>query len=126
MTGIDKQWIAEHGPMIVLAGAVFVQWIALQALLIHYHLFRKSLKQPRPDGVRMDLIEKTVSIHNENMDMLFKKLAEVRREISLAQAQPVRTAKVESPSIETSFVTLGEMNLKRRLQEMKAEDILPQ
>ncbi len=81
----------------------------------------KNLKKPRPDGIRFDLIEKTLEVHTENSNALFRKLAELRKEIAMvANAQPTRPQRSEHSSIETSVMSLGEMNFKKRLQEMSA------
>lgn len=119
---MNKQWIVQNAPMLFLGALVFIQWIAFQVLVVHYHNFRKSLKKPRPDGIRMGLLEKAVAIQTENVDALFIKMGELRREIAVANAQAVRPSKVDSTtSIEGSMMTMGEINLKKRLAEMSAE-----
>ena len=117
-----KQFVAANGTNILFGLMIFIQWVALQALLIHYHLFRKNLKQPRPDGIRLQLLEKTVAVQNEQLDRIYAKLAEMRKDLNYAvtrePAAPSRI--VEAPSLEKTFASVGEMNLKKRIQELKA------
>lgn len=121
---MTKQWIVQHGPMILLTTLVVIQWIAFQVLLVHYHHFRKSMKKPRPEGLRIGLLEKTVKIQTENMDAIFRKLAELSKDIAIASAQSTRPTRSENAaqSLEGSLMTMGEMNLKKRLQQMSHDD----
>jgi hypothetical protein len=119
---MNKQWIATNGPTLILGVMVLIQWIALQALLIHYHLFRKNLKQPRPDGIRLQLLEQTVSLQNEQLDRIYTKLSDMRKELNFAvtRAPAQSTRAMEVQSLEKTYTSLGEMNLKRRIQELKS------
>lgn len=119
--------IKANLPMIVLGIFVFVQWVALQGLLIHYHLFRKSLKRPRPDGIRFGVIERALSFHGEQFDRVYDRLAELKKEIQdlareAAEQSSVRSnaANESRTSLEASYVSLGEMNLKKRLDSIRA------
>lgn len=120
--GLDRAWFSAHGTTLVLFALVIIQWIAFQALLIHYHLFRQSLKKPTPDGIRFATIEKVLSFQATQIDRIYGKLSELNKEI---QTQPTakpapRPAAIASDS---SFVTRGELNLKKRLQELRQSGI---
>ena len=121
---MNREWIIANGPTLILGLMVLIQWIALQALLIHYHLFRKNLKQPRPDGIRLQLLERTVSVQNEQLDRIYAKLAEMRKEVNLAvtrEPAPATTRRpIEVNSFEKTFASIGEVALKKRIQELKA------
>lgn len=119
-----REWWQAHGVTVFMATLLIIQWIALQALLIHYHFFRKNLKQPKPDGVRIALLERTVALQTDQLDKIFGKLAHFNREIDSLHVhgkQATRTAKEPSgvTSIEASVATLGEIALKKRIQEIQ-------
>jgi len=122
-------WASANWAFLILAGLIFFQWVAFQALLIHYQLFRKSMKKPRTDGIRFSNIEKTLSFQAEQIELIFEKLASIKSEMAdwarqeIKKGKPTKPATEEwkaSPSVEASFVSLGEINLKRRLEAMKS------
>lgn len=104
-----------------------VQWFALQGLIVHYYIYRQNQKKPRPDGIRMNLIEKTVALQTEQTERIFEKLATLNREIDqlhvqlgrISQRSPSAKDGGRAESLETAFVSLGEIALKKRLQEMQ-------
>jgi hypothetical protein len=122
LDGINQQWIVDHAGMIILTTAVVIEWIAIQAILIHYHFFRESLKRPTPDGIRFSTIEKVMSLHASQMDRAFGKMSELSKEISsLAERRPERMIAAPSTAAsEPTVLSLGEMNLKKRLAELRA------
>lgn len=123
----SQQWMSSNIPIVILILVTLIQWAALHFLFIHYFLFRKSVLQ-RPDGVRFSLIEKNLSFHKEQIDLLFNKLADLRGELSQwSKYSPSNQVKdkTEAPgsSLEASLMTQGEANLKRRVQQIKAQSI---
>lgn len=128
MTNIG--WWKENGITVALAAGIFIQWIALQALMIHYHLFRKNLKRPRPDGIRLSMAEKTLALQSEQMERIFGKLAHLNREIdqlhergsSATRAKTTSSQISTNTSVETAFASMGELNMKKRIQEMRARN----
>ncbi len=104
-----------------------LQWFGLQALVVHYHIYRQNQKKPRPDGIRLNLVERTVAMQTEQTDRIFEKLAALNREIDqlhvqlgrISQRAPTTKEASRGESLETAFVSLGEIALKKRLQEMQ-------
>jgi len=121
LTYLNREWWLTYGPTLFLAVLVLVQWIVLQGLLFNYYYFRKGLKKPRPDGLRFAMIERALTLQMEQIERVFEKLAEFRKEISNISYKKESNASKESTltSIEASLVSMGEMNLKKRIQEIK-------
>jgi len=115
---MTTQWLSENALWAGLAILVFFQWAAFQALLIHYHLFRQNLKTPKPSQLRMQAIEKTIEFQMQQMDKLFEKLAELRKD--LHTQEPSKHEPLISESLESRYMTIGEMKLKQRLSDIKA------
>ncbi len=124
---INWQWLKDNASTIILGTCVFIQWIALQAFAVHYYFFRQSLKRPRPDHLRFATIEKVISFQSEHIDKIYGKLAHFDREIDLlhvngtglvGKSSSVKEAS-SGTSLEASYATLGELNLKKRIQEMQ-------
>ncbi len=118
----SKQWFIANAPMLVLGAFVLIQWIAFQVLLVHYHMFRQSLKKPTPDGIRFNTIEKVLSFQASQIDRIYGKLSDLNKEINTVATTKVATKTQASTQIasDSSFITLGELNLKKRLKELKA------
>lgn len=116
-----QQWIAQNWAMTALMAAVCVQWVALQALAIHYYLFRKNLKRPRPDRIRLATLERAVKFQEEQFERVFQKMAALREEVANVERASSRSASNadSAQSIENSFVTLGEMELQKRIRELQ-------
>jgi len=114
-------WIVQHPAICIVATLLVIQWIAFQALLFHYHSFRKNLKRPRPDGLRLAVLEKTITFQNEQIDRLFAKLSELSREMTQAERRREATQPlaVVSPSLESNFPSMGELALRKRIQELR-------
>jgi len=111
-------WITQNALWCGLAIFVFFQWAAFQVLLIHYHLFRQNLKTPKPSQLRFQSIEKTMEFQMQQMDKLFEKMAELRKEI---HAKPAAAPEAYAgESLESRFMTIGEMKLKQRLSDIKS------
>jgi hypothetical protein len=120
---LDKQWFLDHAAILILSVAVFVEWVALQMLLIHYHFFRQSLKKPTPDGIRFSTIEKVLSFQASQIDRVFGKLSEMNKEISGVSERRSADRMMAGASIspnDSSMMTMGELSLKKRLQELKS------
>lgn len=122
MNGIDQQWFMDHAGIIFLSAAVTIEWIALQALLIHYHFFRESLKRPTPDGIRFSTIEKVLSFQASQIDRVFGKIGDMSKEISVLGERKFgdRAPNLVAMPGESSVLSLGEVNLKKRLAELRA------
>lgn len=116
-----RQWWSAHGVTVLLMIFVFAQWIGLQAFAIHYHFFRKSLNRPKPDQVRFSLIEKTMSLQQEQLDRIYSKMAELNKDLNETAARvktPVQRVKEPTVSLESTYASIGELNLKKRIQEI--------
>jgi len=85
--------------------------------LIHYHLFRQNLKTPKPSLIRMQALERTMEFQMQQMDKLFEKVAELRKEL---HTKPTPNEPYVSESLESRFMTIGEMKLKQRLSDIKS------
>ena len=120
---MNSEWWQQNGLTVFLVALSLVQWIALQALAIHYHFFRKNLKRPKPDAIRMDMMEKTIALQSEQIEKIFSKLAHFNREIDQLHVKQSSTSRKgmdsNTGSIESSMATLGEIALKQRIQELK-------
>lgn len=116
-------WAQANMAILIIGLFVFIQYVAFQALLIHYTLFRRSLKRPRPDGLRFQQIEKTLAFHAEQMDRIFEKIAETRKDlVALTKVEPMSSsqrANLSPVSVEASFLSLGELNLKKKLEAFR-------
>ncbi len=115
------QWWSTHGVTVLLAIFVFVQWIGLQAFAIHYHFFRKSLHRPKPDQIRFSLIEKTMALQQEQLDRIYSKMAELSKDLNETAARvktPVQRVKEPTISLDSTYASIGELNLKKRIQEI--------
>ncbi len=112
-------WASAHALWLGLAIFVFIQWLAFQGLLVHYHFFRESLRRPRPDLQRISTLEKTLEFQMSQMDTMFQKMAELKKELNdrARREDPILTPE----SLESRFMSLGEMKLKQRLSEIKAK-----
>ncbi|MDB5038166.1 MAG: hypothetical protein JWQ35_1694 [Bacteriovoracaceae bacterium] len=123
--GFNRQWFIDNFAIIVLGVAVFIQWIAIQVIAIHYHFFRQSLKKPTPDGIRFQTIEKVLSFQAGHLDRVFGKLAEMNKDITQVaerkQVERIKSHATQAP--DSSFISMGEMNLKKRLNELKSSSI---
>ncbi len=125
-----QAWILANGWTMTLGAMVFIQWIGLQVLAVHYYNFKKSLRRPKPDQIRFNMIEKAVAFQHEQIESIFTKLSEFRKEVAtvgtmgdkMMAANATRKSQNEGPSLESTYVSLGELNLKKRLSAMKAED----
>lgn len=117
----NNEWIYMNAPMLALGTLVFIQWVALQAFFVHYTLFRESLKRPRPDQTRIIALEKTIAFQAEQLELVFSKLAEHHREMSKMNLREPSPRERNALSLESTFVSMGEMSLKKRIQEMKSE-----
>jgi hypothetical protein len=116
-----RQWWSAHGVTVLLMIFVFAQWIGLQAFAIHYHFFRKSLNRPKPDQVRFSLIEKTMALQQEQLDRIYSKMAELNKDLNETAARvktPVQRVKEPTVSLESTYASIGELNLKKRIQEI--------
>ena len=116
-----RMWWGTHGMTVILAVVVFLQWVGLQAFAIHYHFFRKSLKRPKPDQIRFSLIEKTMALQQEQLDRIYTKMAELNKELNETAARvrtPIQRVKEPTLSLDSTYASLGEMNLKKRIQEI--------
>ena len=123
---LDTRWWQQNGMTVFFICVALVNWIALQALMIHYHFFRKNLQKPRPDSIRMALMEKTIALQTEQLEKIFGKLAFFNREIdslhirqSKSGATRAERESLGATSIESSVATLGELALKKRIQEIE-------
>lgn len=122
----EIEWLKANAWLITLTTLVFIQWVVIQGLLLHYYYFRKNLKQPRPDGIRLNLAERSIALQSEQLEKIFAKLAALNREIDILADRSARLAtkqgsvQVTGPSLEASVATMGELNLRKRLQEIQA------
>jgi hypothetical protein len=116
-----KEWAFNHAWVLSISTLVLIQFFAIQAFLVHYHLFRKSLQKPKPDSLRFAQIEKSIAFQSEQIEKLFDKIAETRKEIlDLTPMTKARGApEPKTHSFESSFLSLGEINLKRRLESFQ-------
>jgi len=126
-TGISQNWV-----IVLLSIFVFAQWMAFQTLVVHYYLFRKSLKKSRPDGLRFSSIERTLSFQGEQIERTYEKLAELRGELSKWASEDLKRSPnhysktngsqhTNNSSVESSLVSMGELNLKRKIEAIKAQ-----
>ena len=110
-------WVMANPVLVIVSALAIAQWIALQALLLHYHFFRQSLKRPQPSSQRFMVIEKTMEFQMSQIDKLFEKIVEMKKELN---QRTMREETLVTPeSLESRFMTLGEMKLKQRLSEIK-------
>jgi hypothetical protein len=110
-------WMLSNPVIVVLSIVVVTQWIGFQALLLHYHFFRQSLQKPRADATRFAVIERTMEFQMSQVDKLYEKVAELKKELN--QKHLREEPMVTPESLESRFMTLGEMKLKQRLSEIK-------
>lgn len=113
-----RAWDLTTWTLISLGVLVIFQWMAFQALVVHYVMFRKKILARKPDRVRIALLERTLSFQQEQVDRIFDKLSSLRTDLS----KPGRSERYDnsnSDGVENSFVTLGEVHLKRRMQELE-------
>jgi hypothetical protein len=117
----------ESSPVIwtlCIAGVVLIQWLVLQAFVAEYIVYRRNVKRPRPDGIRMGLMEKSIQLSTEQMETLFTRLASLEREIDSLHVKMSKRVQPNAPqthhtqSLEASVMSLGEMNLKKRILEL--------
>jgi hypothetical protein len=110
-------WVMANPVLAMLSALAVIQWIALQALLLHYHFFRQNFKRPKPSSQRFMVIEKTMEFQMSQIDKLFEKIAEMKKDLN---QRTMREEPMVTPeSLESRFMTLGEMKLKQRLSEIK-------
>jgi len=116
-------WWKSNIVTVALSAGLFIQWIAFQALVVHYSMFRKNLKQPRPDGIRLNMVEQSFKIHSEQMDRIFAKLAHLNREIDQLHTRGSKSTQVSrGESVETAHASMGELNLRKRIQELRSQN----
>lgn len=116
-----KNWAMSNVFLVSISVVVALQFFAIQAFFIHYHLFRKNLKRPKPDALRFAQIEKSIAFQGEQIEKLFEKLADTRKEIfeMTPIAEPKSPVEPTVQSFESSFLSLGEINLKKRLDNFR-------
>ena len=116
-----KEWAMSNIFLLSISVVVALQFFAIQAFFIHYHLFRKGLKRPKPDALRFAQIEKSIAFQGEQIEKIFEKLADTRKEIleMTPIEKPQAPAEPRIQSFESSFLSLGEINLKKRLDNFR-------
>ena len=117
----SREWLSSNGVTVILGVMVITQWVGLQALAIHYYFFAKSLKRPKPDQIRFSIIEKTMALQQEQLDRIYTKMAELNKEINETSARvktPIQKVKETAVSLDSTYASMGEMNLKKRIQEI--------
>lgn len=119
LTSTLKNWIFTHPELTILAAFVVFQWMAFQALLIHYHLFRQSLVKKKPETRRLEKVERYTEFQDSQISKLFEKLAEIRKEMHQQVLASPQTFLPES--FENRIMSMGEMKLKARLDELKSD-----
>lgn len=123
-----RAW-ADHfsGYMSLALGLAFLfQWVAIQYLFIQNHFLKIEMKKPHPDLGRIRRYETQLSNLEGQLPLIFEKLAEHNqeiREMSLeSKTAPQGTSARQensSPSMESSYASMGEINLKKRLEAIK-------
>lgn len=128
----SQGWVTSNIGFIVLGALILIQWIAFQYFVVHYLYFKRSLKQPKPSESRFQQMEQRLQFQDEQIAMVYEKIAELREEQKRWASEDLKRGKSvvpdartvnsqqSSPSIESSYVSLGEINLKRRINAIKA------
>ncbi|TVQ76241.1 MAG: hypothetical protein EA369_10330 [Bradymonadales bacterium] len=118
-----QPWLAEHAILLLMGAAIVIQWIGFQALLIHYHLFRTRVKKKKPDTNRVHQLEALVDFQNTRIEQIFEKYAALKKEMNGLEKESIRresfTPVQSTESVEASFMSMGEINLKKRLESLK-------
>lgn len=118
-----RDFISAHGLNIFFGVMILLQWVVLQGLIVHYLMFRRNLKKPRPDGIRFANIEKVQAFHAQQLEMAFAKMGELKKEI--VRSLPSQDERPEPRGMNlpdtASYVSLGEIELKKRLRELKSD-----
>lgn len=116
--------------LLILAGLlalVLLQWVAIQWLFIQLHMAKEEVQKPHPDLVKIRAYESRLKLLEDQTDLIFEKLAEQKKEIQDIERESLQlfpsvgaAPQRESASIESSFVSMGEINLKKRLDALKS------
>jgi len=87
-------WWKSNIVTVALSAGLFIQWIAFQALVVHYSMFR-----------------------------IFAKLAHLNREIDQLHTRGSKSTQVSrGESVETAHASMGELNLRKRIQELRSQN----
>ncbi len=115
---VSLAWLQTHFHFVVLAAFMVLQWIVLQAFIIHYFTKRTVIPTFGRERGRIEMLEKLVGFQSNQMERLYAKVAELHREIQTVGSQSREQARNTSHG-ETSMISLGEVTLKKRLAELE-------
>lgn len=120
-------FLSSNLEVVILSSLIFIQWMALQAFAIHYYFFRRSVRRKRPEGLRIATLEKLVSFQSEQIERLYGQLADQKKElrdfmrerVSLVEEKK-SAGQAPTHSMDSGYVSLGELNLKKKLEAMRS------
>lgn len=119
---------AEHSMLIlaVVVGLVLVQWFSIQYLFLQNHFIRERLSRPHPDLKKISVYDERLQQLEGQISVLFEKQAEHQKELRDLERESLRSNKSQASaaqertsSLESSFVSLGEINLKKRMDALR-------
>lgn len=122
-------WMGDHLALVVGGFLLAFLWIAFQSLAIHYFYFYKEMKKPRPEMKRIRQLETWMRLHQEQLENIYENLSQIRGELEEKSKAEMRdtlrraaTQSVnEMTSVESSFMSLGEIQLKQKLDALKSK-----
>ncbi len=120
-SSVNVEWLKEHYAIILLTSAVVIEWVVLQAFIVHYMMNRDAI--PTFDAERADIasLERLTHFQSSQIERLYAKIGEVTRDISALQASAKNQAKAAA-SVDRSMLTMGEISLKKRLSELAQDE----
>jgi hypothetical protein len=73
--------------IVILTVMVVLQWIVLQAFILNYYRFRKSLSEESADGIRMSLLEKVSNQQARKVENLSSEIDDIKTAPFVASAK---------------------------------------
>lgn len=114
---IDTEWLKSNYVIILLTGAVAVEWIVLQAFIVHYMMRQDAFPTFDRERSKIESLERLSHFQSSQIERLYAKIGEISRDLATAQAATKSQAKSMAPA-DRSMLTMGEISLKKRLTEL--------
>lgn len=116
-------WISQNAFFVILGTAFLLQWVAFQAFVIHFQMFKTKVTRPRQDLKKIRQLERLIEFQSQQMEQVFEKYAALKKEINQVARESMQRSQWQAPqrseSIESNFLSMGEINLKKRLESLK-------
>lgn len=123
---------ASNWPFILVGSIALGFWFAFQFLALHYWNFLREYRKPRLDVKRLERAERALRFQREELERVYAQMGKLRQEVLnwmreetqgnvvKNQASSTRNNEKASPSFESNFLSLGEIQLKQKIQQLKS------